>query len=213
MEENETRDLAEMERQTASKWYRWLWFSPLLTIPTLLFLSSATDSLIYDLVCPQGWQNCSYDYFARFRFSALLSVLGSALWHLILLIPARNKESAFVRWHGRQAMILAGVRTAVPLTFIVIFGYEILTLLAILTLIPIWFFGTLWGQRQAARGDCSLMRWTGREESLPGPPAEPEQVQDFSPETLVSIIRFSKDPERRQNALDQLEKHGMVESI
>ena len=120
MEENETRNQAEIGRKTARKWYRWLWFSPLLTIPTLLILSIATESLIYSLVCPQGWQNCSYDYAAGYRLSVLLSVLGSALWHLILLIPARNKESTFVRWHGRQAMILAGVRTAVPLTFIII---------------------------------------------------------------------------------------------
>ena len=213
MEENETRDLAEMERQTARKWYRWLWFSPLLTIPTLLILFSATDSLIYDLVCPQGWQNCNYDYGVRFRLSATFAVLGSAMWHLVLLIPAQNKESEFARWHGRQAMILAGVRTAVPLAFIVIFGYGISTYLAIIILIPIWFFGTLWGQRQAARGDCSLMRWTGREEALPGPPEEPEQVQDFSPETLVNIIRFSKDSEERQSALDDLKKRGMVESL
>ena len=213
MVENETSNPAEIERQTARKWYRWLWFSPLLTIPTLLFLSSATSSLIYSLVCPQGWQNCSYDYATSYKFSAVLSVLGSALWHMVLLIPARNKEIPFVRWHGRQAMILAGMRTAVPLAFIVIFGYGFFTYLAILILIPIWFFGTLWGQSQAARGDCSLMRWTGREHALPGPPEEPEQTQDFSPETLVNIIRFSMDSEERQSALDDLKKRGMVESL
>jgi tetratricopeptide (TPR) repeat protein len=213
MEENETSNLAETERQTARKWYRWLWFSPLLTIPTLLFLSSATYSLTYDLICPQGWQNCSYDYAIHYKLRWSLAIVGSALWHLILLIPARNKDSTFVRWHGRQAMILAGVRTAVPLACIVTFNSELYALLSILILIPIWLFGTLWGQRQATRGDCSLMRWKGREESLPGPPVESEQVQDFSPETLVNIIRFSEDPEQRRKALAELKKNGLVETL
>jgi uncharacterized membrane protein len=211
MEENETRDLAEMERQTARKWYRWLWLSPFITIPTLALVLITVNPYIEMLVCPQGWHNCNYD--AAYRLNGLIAVVFSALWHLLLLIPSLNVKSQFVRWHGKQAMILAGVRTAVPLAFIVIFRYGISTYLAILILIPIWFFGTLWGQRQAARGDCSLMRWTGREEALPGPPAEPELAQDFSPETLVNIIRFSKDPERRRSALDQLEKHGMVENL
>jgi hypothetical protein len=110
-------------------------------------------------------------------------------------------------------MILAGVRTAVPLISLLVIGSSGASIFTILLLIPIWFFGTLWGQRQAGRGDCSLMRWKGREADLPGPQVESEFAQDFSPEILVNIIRFSKDPEKRQSALDELKKHGMVENF
>jgi hypothetical protein len=120
---------------------------------------------------------------------ALIAVLGSALWHLILLLPALNKESEFVRWHGRQALLLAGVRTVVPLVLGGVFGfeldwwggyYEFRALSSVPILVLVWFFGTLWGQRQATRGDCSLMRWLGRAEAvLPREPAEePTQVAE-----------------------------------
>jgi len=97
-----------------------------------------------------------------------LAVLGSALPHLILLVPALNKKSAFVRWHGRQALLLAAVRTVVPLAFVAAFGSGGLALLAVPILIVVWAVGTLIGQRQAARGLCTLMRWFGRAEAQPG---------------------------------------------
>ena len=85
-----------MDAKAASNWYRWLWFSPLLTIPTLVlvYLSS---------------------------YEEILAVLVSAGWHLILLIPVTNKKDRFVSWHGRQAMMLAGLRTLIVLLF-----YEVL---------------------------------------------------------------------------------------
>ena len=51
-----------MEIQTARKLYRWLWLSPLLTIPTLLIIFFAVDSFVYDLVCPQGFQSKHSNY-------------------------------------------------------------------------------------------------------------------------------------------------------
>jgi hypothetical protein len=155
---------------------------------------------------------------AAYRLIPLIAILGSALWHLVLLIPALNKEHPFIRWHGRQALLLAGVRTAVavPLAHEMAFptvdfeGY-----LIIVVLIVIWLGGTLWGQRQAARGDCSLMRWFGRAEALPRPePAEePAQVAELDTEALVDVIRHSSDPEERLQALAELEKRGMVDSL
>jgi hypothetical protein len=203
----------QMEIQTASKWYRWLWLSPFLTIPTLLILFSASDALTYSLLCPQGWQNCNYA--AAYKLNGLIAVLFSALWHLLLLIPSLNKESQFVCWHGRQAMILAGVRTAVPLIFLLAAGFYFSEIVAFLILIPIWFFGTFWGQRQAARGDCSLMRWTGRGDFLPGPPADGDKagIEGFSNETLENTFRFSQDPEERQAALEEFKKRGLVENL
>jgi hypothetical protein len=203
------RDKTEI--QAARKWYRWLWLSPLLTFPTVVLIMTAGHYQIFQLVCPQGWNNCDLD--AVFRLKGLIAVGISALWHLVLLIPSMNKESQFVRWHGRQEMIIASVRTIVPLIFVLAAGASGLNIVALLILIPIWIFGTLWGQRQAARGDCTLMRWTGRTDSLPGPPADEEVdgIGGLSTETLESTFRFSKDPQERQAALEEMKKRGLVE--
>ena len=90
------------EVQTAKNWYIWLWFSPGLTVPTFFLL----QGFVYILF------NSSYSTNEFTILMAILPVLGSALWHSILLIPALTGRSEFVRWHGRQALLLAGVRTA-----------------------------------------------------------------------------------------------------
>ena len=193
-----------MEERKARNWYWWLWLSPLVTIPTLTILM-----LMFSLFYGPG------------RGLICIAVLGSALWHLILLFPALNKKSEFVRWHGRQALFLAGVRTAVPLVFGLVFGAEDEALLFIPVLIAVWFFGTLWGQLQAARGKCSLMRWFGRAEALSSrvraeePAQIPTQTEKLDPEVeaLVDIIRFSRDPHQRGKALRELQQRGMVEPL
>lgn len=202
----------ESERQTARKWYRWLWLSPLLTVPTLLFIFIVLEPFTNLLLCPQGGSNCNFD--RVFVLNGLIALMISSLWHLVLLIPARNKESGFIRWHGRQGMMLAGLRTAVPLASIAIFGGED-AFYSLMILILIWLLGNLWGQSQAARGDCSLMRWTGRANALPGPPLDrdPEPEKRISPQDLVNTIRFSSDPEERHEALKDLIKLGLVEEL
>ena len=189
-----------MEGVQASKWYRWLWWSPLLTVPTLI--AFLFNDIGYDLVC-NSYSKC--DWSLAERVSWVIAVLGSALWHLLLLIPARDKQSAFVRWHGRQALFLAGLRTVVPLYFILKFGIDFETLLFIPVLILIWLFGTLWGQNQAERGDCSLARWFGRADELPGPALDVD--------SMLKIIRYSRDPEERHKALFKLKELGVVEEL
>lgn len=213
---NSEKQKHESERQTARKWYRWLWLSPLLTFPTLILSNPLMDNLFYDQFCSQGWQNCAFDFEIIYRLSGVIVILGSSLWHLILLIPARNKESLFVRWHGRQELLLAGLRTTIPLIFALAFGgYGFGFYLSVIILIPIWLFGTQWGQRQAARGDCSLMRWTGREDALPGPPLEEETAKEkkITPEDLVKTIRFSSDPKELHEAMKELKELGLVEEL
>jgi hypothetical protein len=134
-----------VETQTARNWYWWLWLSPLATLLTLAWLMT---------LHPEGAINP-------------LTILGSALPHLILLIPALKGKSAFVRWHGRQALLLAAARTVVPLAFVTAFGSEGLALLAVPILFVIWAIGTLRGQLQAARGFCDLMRWFGHADAQP----------------------------------------------
>ena len=169
-----------MEKEIARNWYWWLWLSPLVTALTLAWFATLYQE---PAVTP-------------------LSVLGSSLWHLILLFPTFNRKSEFVRWHGRQALLLAGVRTVVPLGFVFGFGTDDPALISIPVLIAVWFFGTLWGQRQAARGKCGLMRWFGRAD------AQPSHV-----DALVDVIRFSRDPEERDKALAKLQELGMVEPL
>ena len=193
------------ERQRARDWYVWLWLSPLLTIPTLVFLF--INIHLYDSICPNGYQNCRYELV--FKLGSLIAILGSSLWHLILLIPSLEKQSEFVRWQGRQMLLLAGIRTTVPILLVLAIGDEFGFLISVAILIVIWLVGNLWGQQQAKRGDCSLMRWTGRQEALPGPESEEKkEVPD-----LMKAIRFSKDPRVRSHALEELQKLGMVEEL
>jgi hypothetical protein len=134
-----------MEKQTARNWYWWLWLSPVVTLLSLAWLATLYPE---PTVTP-------------------LSVLASSLPHLILLVPALHTKSAFVRWQGRQALILAAARTVVPLAFVLALGPSAHLAWALLILIPLWFFGTLGSQRQAARGLCWLMRRCGREKEQP----------------------------------------------
>ncbi len=200
-----------MERKKARDWYWWLWLSPLLTIPTLLFFYSQLFG--YDLM--HTWAGIGYGHASR--ISVGIGVLVSALWHLVLLGPIRNKESLFVRWHGRQALLLAGVRTAIPLAFGLAIGEDYEVLLFIPVQIVVWFGGTLWGQLQASRGKCSLARWFGQEELLPvvekATVTVASQPKEQDVKTLVEIIRFSRDPAERKRAVEELTKRGMVEAL
>ncbi len=87
--------------------------------------------------------------------SEITAVFISAIWHLLLFFPAVNIKKKFVAWHARQALMLAGARTLVALVF-----YSEPIIAGVL-LIIIWFFGTRWGQKEAKKGQCSLMRWRG----------------------------------------------------
>jgi hypothetical protein len=192
------------ELQTAGDWYLWLWLSPILTIPTLFLLG---------FFAQQEYSNEIVPFFA---------ILGSAVWHLILLYPAIKGRSAFIRWHGRQALLLAAIRTIVALgTAISLFAGGSSPVFGVLLLIGLWLAGNLWGQRQARRGDCALMRWTGHSASLPipdEPKASPVHQDQSQPDSalvnhLVNIIRFNPDPAVRRAALDELEQLGLVESL
>jgi uncharacterized membrane protein len=194
----------------AGKWYRWLWLSPLFTLPTLLLLSLGEYG--HDLVCPRpgpcNWQ-------AAGVMDLCIGVLGSALWHLVLLVPILDREHPFVSWHGRQALLLAGARTVLPLVLALIPGVDVGFLLVLPINLAIWFLGTRWGQRQAARGECSLVRWCGRGDVLDSlrSTAQEVQVWTMQPDAVVDIIRHSRDPELRRAALERAVELHMVEPL
>ena len=201
----------ENVQNRASTWYLWMWLSPFLTIPTLVFIYLNLQSMSYDLICPNGYSNCNYDLV--FKVEVLAALLGSSMWHLVLLIPSLDRKEEFVRWHGRQMFILAGIRTAVPVILVLAIGDFPSLLISMVALIIVWLAGNLWGQNQAKRGDCSLMRWTGREELLPGPQAEIKKDLDKEINDLMKTLRFSKDEIRRSHALSELQKLGLVEEF
>jgi hypothetical protein len=185
-----------MQIPEARKWYRWLWWSPLLTVPTFIVVAI-------------------WAYFSGAW--AGVPVIISALWHLILLKPALDKERPFVQWHGRQALLLAGLRTIIPLA-IVVWEDDVEAIpVAIPFLIVVWLFGTIWGQRQAARGDCSILRWFARHdaETILTVVDREKEVIDIDKQTkdLVYVIRFGRSPEQREAALAELEALDMVETL
>ncbi len=151
----------------AKKLYTWLWLSPLLTIPTLLIVLWINPG--YKLPCGGSWPKCGYDQ--TLMVSVAIGIFVSAVWHLVFLLSALHKPNEFVRWHGRQALLLAGIRTAIPLAFTYIdlaeLSYSDYIFWSIPVLIAVWLLGTSWGERQSARGDCALMRWTGHGTGLP----------------------------------------------
>jgi len=197
-----------MVRKRARNWYWWLWLSPLLTVPTLLLIYGIVSALVRALAGPS---RLSYEIVER--AAILTAVLGSAAWHLLLLAPVRDKKSTFVRWHGRQALMLAGVRSAIPVMLGLLMGGNG-ALLSIPILLIIWFGGTLWGHLQAARGKCSLMQRFGQKAlSTLREAGEEIQSREQAAEMLVEIVRLSHDPEERRRAIDELSRRGMVEAL
>lgn len=195
-----------MENEKAKNVYTWLWLSPFLTIPTLIII------LIADL----GNELYCCDLAIEERITGIIAVLGSSLWHLVLLKSALNKDSYLIRWHGWQALILAGLRTAVPLFFMLVFGLNFGTLFFIPILMLIWLTGTLIGQHQAKHGYCTLASIFGLADKMPGPPEQPQAqtiTEEKEIEDLVKILRFSSNTKARTDALFKLKEFGVVEDL
>lgn len=209
----------ENEIKKARDWYWWLWISPLLTIPTLV-VAGLWDP-VSGLLC-SGPGRC--DSSLEDQISLFIAVVISSLWHLLLLIPIGQKSRLFLNWHGFQCLSLAGMRTAVVLVFVVAFGFNWPTLLAIPIILWIYFLGTFVGYYQADRGKCSLAKWVGRGDELAGyatlksKPTLKRKAGKVTtvkgdPIFWVNIIQFSKDPEKRNLALEALEVIDMVEEF
>lgn len=102
------------EERLAKAAYNWLRVSPVVTIFTLYIVASFG---IGEFICNKNLSLCGDEYYYYNPIigyiNAGLGILVSALWHLILLQYVNNKDSEFVRKHGRKALSYAGVRTAV----------------------------------------------------------------------------------------------------
>lgn len=201
------------ERKIARNWYFWLWFSPLVAFPTstvlFLYLIFAGDnfplSILSNLILVAG------------HYLPLLNLIliGPALLHLILLIPALDKKRPFVRWHARQAMLIVAVRTCFIFIAVDALIESYWTIVFLFLPLAIWFFGTLWGQLEANRGRCTLMKWFEGRAMRTSKPAKkalglPEEADI---QTWIETIRFSADPHERAQALQALERLGMTEQL
>ncbi|MEW5941731.1 MAG: hypothetical protein AB1750_18870, partial [Chloroflexota bacterium] len=193
-------------RQSAAQTYTWLWLSPVLTIPTLFFVVNVDPG--YALVCRSGFGNCDYDLASL--ITNLLAILVSGLWHLILLLQLQGAKHEFVRWHAKQALMLAGIRTTIPILLVILGGgdlYEI-GLLGILILFLVYLFGNNWGRNQAKRGDCWLMRRYGLEADLPlmsqAPEAPPNEIATYARSAEPETTGNPSAPQEQKKILNRL---------
>jgi hypothetical protein len=104
----------EQELSLAKAPYNWLRVSPIVTIATLFFVASFG---IGSAVCYGDLFSCSSD--DEMYINIGVGILVSAIWHLLLLQYANNKDSEFIRIHGRRALTFAGIRTAIAILIIV----------------------------------------------------------------------------------------------
>ena len=188
---------------SAKNIYWWLWLSPL-----VVFWAGAIVTGFASVFQPRS---------ADTPLVNAMAAIARAMPHLWLLIPAIVAQSEFVRWHARQAILLVIPQTMIGLVSALAPGLG-LAISAAVGCLPavIWFIGTLWGHRQARRGDCALMRWAGRGASLPLPLEIESAVQPAAAnraDALVAIIRRSRDETQRRAAVDELRKLGLVEEF
>jgi len=180
--------------------YNWLWISPLLTIPTLIVALLPDDIGYYlsDLVCPPGRPGC--DDTSVYWFLGMFALIVSSLWHLILLRNLGGWNSEFVRWHAKQALVFAGIRTAIPIIYFNASIYKAVrnmesmwTALPGIILIGLitYFVTASIGQNQAKRGDCWLMRVFSQGQALPHPNQDSSLDEDSNKQNHGSNSRLA----------------------
>ncbi|HRQ23697.1 MAG TPA: hypothetical protein PLF42_09760, partial [Anaerolineales bacterium] len=158
--------------------YNWLRISPILTIPTLLIIVGM--DLAFN-ICRSYYNVCYLQSGETINYT--LGVLGSALWHLILLQYVNNKDG-FVRRHGQQALIYAGVRTGIALGGVALdyfagAGFGGGACIAILILVLLWF-------ALPALGMSNIKREIGIEEEAPAVPSAASYIPGNSVEVEMS---------------------------
>jgi hypothetical protein len=186
------------EEKLAKAAYNWLRASPVVTLLTLFMIVSMD---IAQYICGDYWSwesvsRCDYQIAENINFA--FGVLGSALWHLVLLQYANNKDSEFVRKHGRQALVYAGIRTAVPLGAVVLNFLTgesgLFSCLAIGTLLILWFALPNTGMAQIKReleNDPSISR-------------EFIQTRDTSPSNEIISVPIQMTSADREKVLGEI---------
>ncbi len=121
----------------AKRFYKWLWWSPVLLVPTTAVLLLLNDWFFNS----EEWKIFAF----------------SAIWHLaFLVLPALGHKVTFVRWHARQALLIALIFTLLQI-FINAFFVGGLIICAYV----IHFLITLWGFLQIDQGENWFANWFG----------------------------------------------------
>ncbi len=196
-----------MDTKIARNRYIWLWVAPFITIPSLIAIVFILDSLYIPF-----W---NFSYRDKEIIIGILAPLIGALWYLILLIPTKNNKSDFVRWHTKQALAIAGIQTTIPILFIVYYGFDLEAIFFIPVLLVFWFFSTLLGQIEASKGNCTLRKWLEKKTAVPDNinHLNSNKFSHLDPDSLIEIIRISKNNEERKSAFLMLSKINLVETM
>ncbi|WKZ38637.1 MAG: hypothetical protein QY328_10255 [Anaerolineales bacterium] len=180
------------EERLAKAAYNWLRISPVVTIPTLLFIVGMNIASTFCL--EYGLNVCNSQTSDAINYT--FGVLGSALWHLVLLQYANNKDSGFVRKHGQQAAIYAGIRTAIPLGGVILSYFAgasiMLICLVVGLLVILWLALPNMGMAQIKK-DLAVDSEITRDETLP----RPAQGTPLQSHQVVSIEADMSDPNKQ----------------
>lgn len=216
----------EAEKKVARRVYWWLLLSPFVTVPCFAF---QIFGLTYrSTVGERVW-----------------AAVVPLIFHIPLLFGLRS-SSRFVQRHTQQAFILIALRAGMAAISVNLDRHPMGTKglwLYFLGNGALWLFGSLWGLRQATRGDCWLMRRRGEDGELPRPWALPAAVPATPatgvPSTMPAdpnaafedgrrLLRMGKraeatacflaafrhgPPDLRRRAVAELERVGVVETF
>lgn len=156
--------------------YNWLRISPALTVFTLFLVATSN---IGAALCNNALFACGGEdeIYINFGFGVLIS----SLWHLLLLQYVNNKDSEFVRKHGRAALRFAGIRTAVALSGVILDwvtnasgGFACIFIIVLLF---------LWAINQTTKQDIKEMEDSSRSSEV----AEETSLRPSAKERITSI--------------------------
>lgn len=195
------------EIEKAKGLYLWLWLAPILQLFAAPFVGGFVSVLM-----PKN---------VNWLWSVAVTALVLGLAHLRLLLPAIDAKSEFVRWHARQAFLIATIQTLILPVALIAGVYQSdsngIACLGAVAAPIFWFVSNIRGRDNAARGDCTLMRWSGHGAILPLPAEiglDPAASASSSrADDLVQIIRTSRNESARRTALGDLQKLGLVEEL
>lgn len=134
------------EERLAKGAYNWLRASPLVTVITLYLVASFGFGygicFRFSPICGDDFYYSSIAEYINYGFG----IIVSACWHFLLLQYVNNKDSEFVRKHGRQALIYAGIRTGTALGGLLLDFFlgasGVLTCITIIVLFILWIVQT-----------------------------------------------------------------------
>lgn len=140
-----TYELDDGQKRTAKRVYAWLFWSAFITVPVFAVL---TIGLGFQYSSPSTNQRV---------FTALLPLV----FHLVLLLGLTSK-SAFVFRHTQQGILLISIRAGLAALSLSI-GTDLGEGLWLFLLGngALWLFGSLWGNGQVKRNECSWMKRNG----------------------------------------------------